>query len=314
MAAIDSILLIAFGGPERPEDIRPFLQHVTAGRNIQAERIEEVAHHYELMGGRSPLNELTRRQAIALETRLKSEGHGLPVYVGMRNWHPFLYETLTEMKYQGNAHALGIILSAFETEASWGRYMNDVRDACKKIGPGVPSVSFAPGWSSHPQFIDAVAARTDEALSQVASDVRMTTPLIFTAHSIPESMAKPSPYVSQFTEASRAVAQKIGHSNWSVAYQSRSGPPSMPWLEPDICDVLQSLAANGAKEVVVVPIGFVCDHVEVKYDLDVEAREVAKKLGLRFYRAAAVNDHPEFIEMLSGLVLDGTRSAGTDTN
>ncbi len=302
MGAIDSILLIAFGGPEKPEDIRPFLQVVTKGRNIPPRRIEEVAHHYELVGGCSPFNELTFRQADALSRHLEDHGIPLPVYVGMRNWHPFLHETLIEMKNKERRRALGIILSAFQTEASWDRYMNDVDDACGKIGKGAPEVSLTSGWANHPLFIDAVMATAADALSQVSLAKQDETPLVFTAHSIPKSMAEGSPYVSQFTAASRAVAERIGHTNWLVAYQSRSGSPSVPWLEPDVCDVLRSLGSKGCKDIVVVPIGFVCEHVEVLYDLDVEARSLAHEFGFRLHRAAVVNDHPSFVEMLAALV------------
>lgn len=311
MGAIDSILLIAFGGPEKPEDIRPFLQVVTAGRNIPQDRIEKVVRHYELMGGRSPLNELTFRQAGALARRLVDDGVPLPVYVGMRNWHPFLHETLMEMKNKNQHHTAGIILSAFQTEASWDRYKYDVSDARVKVGAGAPEVSFTPGWATHPLFIGAVANTLADALSQITPAKQKATPVVFTAHSIPKSMADGSPYVSQFTVASQAVAERIGHSNWSVAYQSRSGPPGMPWLEPDICDVLRSLGKQGCKDVVVVPIGFVCEHVEVQYDLDVEAQKLAHNIGLRLHRAAAVNDHPSFVGMLAEMVKKEITDSGS---
>ncbi len=310
MGVIDSVLLIAFGGPERPEDIRPFLQIVTAGRKIPEDRIEEVVHHYELVGGRSPINELTLRQAGALARYLEDNGSSLPVYVGMRNWHPFLHETLTEMKNREHRHTLGIILSAFQTEASWDRYIRDVADACGKVGKGAPEVSFTSGWANHPLFVDAVLAALFHALSQVNPVNQNATPVVFTAHSIPKSMADGTPYVSQFTAASRAVADRMGHKNWLVAYQSRSGPPSVAWLEPDVCDVLCSLAKKGCKDVVVVPIGFVCEHVEIRYDLDLEAGEVARKMGLRLHRAAAVNDHPSFVRMLSDLVEKELKAGG----
>ncbi len=301
MSAVDSVLLIAFGGPEKPEDIRPFLQLVTAGRHIPAERLEEVAHHYEVIGGRSLLNELTFKQAKGLRRALKREGLPHPVFVGMRNWHPFLHQTLAAMKDVGHRRALGIILSSFQTEASWERYMADVAAAREKVGPGAPEVSYTPAWFDHPRFIDALADRVAEALGRVAPESRKAAPVVFTAHSVPTAMADGSPYVAQFTAASRAVAARLDHPRWSGAYQSRSGSPREPWLEPDIADVLRGLAREGISDVVVAPIGFVCDHVEVLYDLDVEARQLAEKLGMRFHRAAAVNDHPAFVEMLADL-------------
>jgi ferrochelatase len=305
MSAVDSVLLIAFGGPEKPEDIRPFLQLVTAGRQIPAERLEEVAHHYEVIGGRSLLNELTFQQAKGLRRALKREGLSHPVFVGMRNWHPFLHETLAAMKVVGHRQALGIILSSFQTEASWERYMADVAAAREKVGPGAPEVSYAPAWFDHPRFIDAIADRVAEALGRVAPEGRKAAPVVFTAHSVPTAMADGSPYVAQFTAASRAVAARLDHPRWSVAYQSRSGSPREPWLEPDIADVLRRLAREGISDVVVAPIGFVCDHVEVLYDLDVEARQLVEKLGMRFHRAAAVNDHPAFVDMLADLARAG---------
>ena len=277
MSGFDSILLIAFGGPEKPEEIRPFLQVVTAGRNIPQDRIEEVVHHYELMGGRSPLNELTFRQAAALARLLEDDGIPLPVYVGMRNWHPFLHETLTQMKNKGHHRALGIILSAFQTEASWDRYMRDVGIACGRVGGEAPDVSFTSGWANHPLFIDAVASTMTDALSEVMPAKQKATPVVFTAHSIPKSMAEGSPYVSQFTGAAQAVAESVGHPNWSVAYQSRSGPPREPWLEPDVCNVL---------------------------------RDLAEKIGLRLHRAPAVNDHPIFVGMLADLAKKEMKAAG----
>ena len=299
---IDSVLLIAFGGPTRREEIRPFLERVTRGRDIPPERIEEVAHHYERMpGGRSPLAELTARQAAALSAALARAGRPLPVHAGMRNWHPYLSETLAVMATAGARRALGVILSSLRTEASWERYQEDVAQARAKV-PGAPEVVFAPAWYDHPLFIEAVADRAAAALSEVAPDRRAWTPLVFTAHSVPVPMAEASPYVAELSEAAERVADRLQHKRWSIAYQSRSGGPREPWLEPDIGEVIRSLANDGEPDVVVVPIGFVCDHVEVLYDLDVEARAMAEERQLRLHRAQAVNDHPKFIELLVDLV------------
>lgn len=299
---IDSVLLIAFGGPTRREEIRPFLERVTRGRGIPPERIEEVAHHYERMpGGRSPLAELTARQAAALHAALARAGRPLPVHAGMRNWHPYLSETLAVMATAGARRALGVILSSLRTEASWERYQEDVAQARAKV-PGAPEVVFAPAWYDHPLFIEAVADRAAAALAEVAPDRRDWTPLVFTAHSVPVPMAEASPYVAELSEAAERVADRLRHKRWSIAYQSRSGSPREPWLEPDIGDVIRSLANDGEPDLVVVPIGFVCDHVEVLYDLDIEARAMAEERGLRLHRAQAVNDHPKFIELLVDLV------------
>jgi ferrochelatase len=302
MSGVDSVLLVAFGGPTAPHEIRPFLEIVTRGRGIPAERLEEVAHHYEQMpGGRSPLAELTFAQARGLQQTLAQAGLALPVFVGMRNWHPFLHETLAEMTGKGVRRALAIILSPLRTEASWDRYMQDVAEARVRVADA-PEVGFAPPWFESSRFVAAVADRARAALGEVPPDARASTPLVFTAHSVPRAMADVSPYASDLTAATRAVVRRLGHARWSVAYQSRSGSPRQPWLEPDIGDVLRRLGADGERHVVVVPIGFVCDHVEVLYDLDIEARRVADGAGLSLHRAAAVNDHPEFVAMLADLV------------
>jgi protoporphyrin/coproporphyrin ferrochelatase len=309
MSGVDSVLLVAFGGPTSAHEIRPFLEIVTRGRNISAERLEEVAHHYEQMpGSRSPLAELTFAQARGLEQALTRVGPALPVFVGMRNWHPFLHETLAEMAGKGARRALAIILSPLRTEASWERYMQDVVEARARVA-GAPEVGFASAWFEAPRFVAAVTDRVRAALAEIPEDARASTPLVFTAHSVPVAMAETSPYVSDLTAAARAVARRLGHARWSVAYQSRSGSPREPWLEPDITAALRRLAADRERHAVVVPIGFVCDHVEVLYDLDVEARRVAEAAGIEFHRAAAVNDHPDFIAMLADLVGGATGGA-----
>ena len=295
----EAVLLIAFGGPESPDEIRPFLERVTAGRRIPRSRLEAVAHHYEIIGGRSPLNEITRRQAEGLRRRLARDGVDVPVYVGMRNWRPFLDETLAQIRADGRRRVLGIILSTFRTEASWERYIGSVEAA--RTAAGEPVVEYADPWSGHPLFIRAVAERVAAAIDAAPPDCR-DAPLVFTAHSIPRSMADGSPYAAQFRDASRRVAERLGRSRWTLAYQSRSGNPDDPWLEPDVCDCIEGLARDGERAVIVAPIGFVCDHVEVLYDLDIEAREKAEGLGMQFHRAPAVNDHPLFTDLLASLV------------
>jgi len=302
VSGVDAVLLIAFGGPTAPDEIRPFLDNVARGRRIPAERLEEVAHHYELMpGGRSPLNELTERQASALRRVLAAAGVSLPVFVGMRNWRPFLADTLAAMAAAGHRRAVGIILSPFRSEASWERYMGDVAAARAGV-PTAPEVVFTPAWSTHPRFIEAAADSVTAALREVPAAERADAPVVFTAHSIPRAMAEASPYVDDFTAAARAVAERLGIARWSVAYQSRSGSPREPWLEPDIGSVIQQLAAKDVRHLLVMPLGFVCDHVEVLYDLDVEARALAAEHGVALHRAAAVNDHPAFVAMLADLV------------
>jgi ferrochelatase len=301
---LDAVLLIAFGGPEKPEDIRPFLANVTRGRPIPPERLEAVAHHYEAVGGRSPLNEMTLRQADLLRARLRVDGRALPVYVGMRNWSPYLADTLALMAADGVRRALGIILSPHRTEASWDRYQVNVADARAAVGPSAPAVDFAPAWGARPGFVEALAERVRAALEAVAPEARAATPVVFTAHSVPVAMAAASPYVAEIAESARLTAARLDRHRWSVAYQSRSGRPGDPWLEPDVSDVIRGLAAEGSRHVVVAPVGFVCDHVEVLYDLDIEARAAAAAGGVGFHRAATVGEHSAFIGMLAELVAE----------
>jgi ferrochelatase len=302
MPAFDAVMLVAFGGPTGPDEIRPFLDVVTRGRPLPPERLDEVARHYERMpGGRSPLNDLIAAQARALTAALQRDGVSLPVFVGMRNWHPFLHETLADMTARGVRRVLAIILSPLRTEASWERYMQDVAEARARV-TAAPEVAFAPPWSEHAGFIAAVADRARAARDTIAADRRQWAALVFTAHSVPVAMAEASPYVDDLTDAASAVAAALEHPRWTIAYQSRSGSPREPWLEPDVNDVIRSLAADGEKDAVLVPVGFVCDHVEVLYDLDIEAKGIAAGLGLTLHRAAAVNDHPAFIAMLADLV------------
>ena len=298
----DAILLIAFGGPTRPEEIRPFLARVTQGIPIPAARLEEVAHHYEAVGGKSPLNEITFRQAQALQSLLTERTRKLPVYVGMRNNRPFFNETLKRMADDAIKRALGFILSSHRTEASWERYQENIADARAELGATAPQVEYCDGWHDHPLFIQSWAEIIEAAVNRIAPDARMSTPLIFTAHSLPAAMAARSPYVAQVEESARLIAAKVNHQRWSLAYQSRSGKPSDPWLEPDIGQAIRDCAANGEKEIVVAPIGFVCDHVEVLYDLDIEARKIAADLGINLIRASCPNDHPTFIRMMAEVI------------
>jgi ferrochelatase len=293
-----AILLIAFGGPNSPEEIRPFLARVTQGISIPPERLEEVAHHYEAVGGKSPLNEITFRQAKALEKFLTAQSSRLPVYVGMRNSSPFFSETLNRMASDGVRKALGFILSSHRTEASWERYQKNIADARVELGGNAPAVDYCAGWHDHPLFVQTWAELIDAAFARIGAERRNSTPLLFTAHSLPVPMAARSSYVEQIETTGRLIAARLDHRRWSVAYQSRSGKPSDPWLEPDIGAALRKLAAEGRREVVVAPIGFVCDHVEVLYDLDIDARKIANDMNLMMVRANCPNDHPTFIRMI----------------
>jgi ferrochelatase len=302
MSRYDAVLLIAFGGPDRMEDVRPFLANVLRGRPAPPERVEAVVHHYELIGGRSPLTELTQRQARALQAELAATRPPLPVYVGMRNWHPYLADTLADMRRDGVRRAVGLILAAQQNDAGWGRYQRDVAEARSALGADAPVIVFAPDWHAHPLFIEAVSDRVRQALAPLPPERRSGVQLVFTAHSIPVAMAAASPYENQLRVGAALVAEQLGFQDHRLAYQSRSGNPHDPWLEPDITAVIREEAQRGTRELVVVPIGFVCDHVEVLYDLDIEARQVAAEAGIGFTRVETVNDHPSFIRMLAAVV------------
>ena len=298
----DAVLLIAFGGPTSSEEIRPFLARVTRGLPIPPQRLEEVAHHYEAVGGKSPLKEITFRQAQALQILLQRKGLSLPVYVGMRNVSPFFVETVKQMAGDGIRKALGFILSPYRTEASWDRYQKNIADARAKLRDNVPEVDYCAVWHDHPFFIQAWVELIQARFAEIPSYRQQTTPLVFTAHSIPVAMADRSPYVEQFQITARWIAERLGRSRWSIAYQSRSGKPTDPWLEPDIKDVIRKLAVERVTEAIVAPIGFVCDHVEVLYDLDIEAKRVGTDLGVEMLRANCPNDHPTFIQMIADVI------------
>lgn len=293
-----AVLLIAFGGPTTPQEIGPFLARVTQGIPIPPERLEEVVHHYEAVGGKSPLNEITFRQAAALRESLAMANRSVPVYVGLRNSKPFFRETLEQMARDGIERALGFILSSHRTEASWERYQKNIADARAELHGKAPEIDYTESWQDHPLFIRNWTELIGTAFRQIPAERRSATPLIFTAHSLPVAMAARSPYVEQLEQSADLIARQLDHSLWSLAYQSRSGKPSDPWLEPDIGAAIRRLASDGHADVVVAPIGFVSDHVEVLYDLDIEARQVAANLGVNLVRASCPNDHPVFVQMM----------------
>ena len=302
MSRYDAVLLIAFGGPDRMEDVRPFLANVLRGRTVPPDRIEEVVQHYEVFDGHSPLTELTHRQAEALQADLAARGPRIPVYVGMRNWTPYLHEGLARMSADRVRHALGIVMAPHRSYSSYEQYQENVADARVRVGEGAPAVDYLEPWFDHPGFIEAQADRIATAMSAVPAGHRERTTLIFTAHSLPSAMADKAPYAGQLATSAGLVAARLQHPRWSLAYQSRSGDPRTPWLDPGINDVIRSLGRDGERAVVVAPIGFVCDHIEVLYDLDTEARETAGRSGVAFHRAGTVMDHPAFIRMLGDLV------------
>ena len=297
----DAILMIGYGAPERIEDIRPFLQNVANGRPIPPERLEEVAHHYELFGGKSPLNEYTYKQAEGLENRLAENGLAIPVYVGMRNWHPYIPDTLKQMAEAGTKKAFGMIMAAHQSEASWERYQRDIEEGLREAAVEI-EFEYSPPLFDHPLFIENLADRTADCFKKLAEDKRRETLLLFTAHSIPTPMAESSPYVEQLLTTAGLIAEKLGHENWSLVYQSRSGRPQDPWLEPDVCDVIREAAKEGAENIIAQPIGFLCDHIEVLFDIGIEAEETAREAGINLLRAKTVNDDPKFITALADVV------------
>ncbi len=302
-AKCDAVLMIGFGGPTRADEVRPFLDNVLRGRPIPRERYEEVVHHYDLLGG-SPYNDLTMKQAAALRTELEKKGVRVPVAVGMRNWQPYIADTVRTLADSGARRVLGFIMAAHRSEASFERYQATVDDARAALGETAPEVVYPQPWHDHPLFVTAVASRAREALSKLDPPERSRVRLIFTAHSIPVAMANAGPYVEQLAQSARIVAADLGIDSWQFAYQSRSGSPREAWLEPDIKEALRNL---DAKTAVVVPIGFLCDHVEVLYDLDIEAAHVARDAGIRMERAPTVGDHPLFIEMMASIVAAHSR-------
>ena len=299
----DAVLMVGFGGPTRPDEIRPFLENVTRGRSIPPARVEEVVHHYMEMGGRSPYNELAARQAEALRATLEREGAAIPVYTGMRNWAPYVKDVMREIAASGARRIFCFPLAPHRSEASWDRYLETVKEASAPLGSGAPVADFPEPWHLHPLFIGAVCARLEDALATLPAAESTGAQVIFTAHSIPLSMDTASGYGAQIADSCRQVARRLGLERWTIAYQSRSGNPRDPWLEPDVGQVLREL---GGRSAVVMPIGFICDHVEVLYDLDVEAASVARAIGVNMRRAATVGDHPLFIRMIAELLSCGT--------
>ncbi len=300
----DSVLIISFGGPQGRADIRPFLANVLRGRRVSPERVEEVAHHYELFDGVSPITELTRRQADGLRQRLSASGRPLPVYVGMRNWHPLLADTLRQMYADGMRRAIGFIAAPHHSYSSCQQYRENVTAAQKELEAtgGHLDISFVGSWFDHPLFIEANAAHVRQAQQRLPAAVRDTARLVFTAHSIPLPMAESSLYREQLTTSAQLIAQSAGIEQWTLVYQSRSGRPQDAWLEPDVCEYLRCEHAAGLQAAVICPVGFVCDHVEVLYDLDREAAEVCAGLGLPMARAESVNDDPLFLDMMADVV------------
>lgn len=297
----DHILVIGFGGPTQPDEIWPFLQNVTRGIPIPEERLRSVEHHYHAVGGRSPYNEYTFRLLDKLREKLSQEKIFLPVFVGMRNWHPLMTDTLREIKQQGLKRGIGVILAPHRSDASYEKYIRTVEEAKKNADAEIEYVYLKP-WFDHAGFISAQADEIQKVLDAISESDQKKVPLIFTAHSIPLEMAEKSHYAEEVRISCELVIQQLGMSNWQLAWQSRSGNPRQPWLEPDVNAAIRYLHAKAQKQFVIVPIGFLCDNVEVLFDLDTEAREESEKLGIKYWRASTVMDHPKFVAMFAELI------------
>ena len=327
----DAILVVSFGGPEGPHEVIPFLENVLRGRNVPRQRLLEVAEHYQHFGGVSPLNAQNRALIAALETELKAHGPSLPIYFGNRNWRPLLADTLRQMRDDGVRRALAFFTSAFSSYSGCRQYRENIATAQAEVGPGAPQIDKLRTYFNHPGFIEPMIERTLPALEQIplTENRRARARLAFTAHSIPVAMAAGCKYEAQLRDACQLVAEGIRLSLplpleegrgegagirinaasphallWQLVYQSRSGPPTQPWLGPDINDHLRELAAQGVKDVVVVPIGFISEHIEVLYDLDTEAKETAQSLGMNLVRAGTVGTHPRFVRMIRELIVE----------
>lgn len=287
----DALLLVSFGGPEGPEDVIPFLENVLRGRNVPRERMLEVAEHYQHFGGVSPINAQNRALLAALEEELRQHGTPLKLYWGNRNWHPYLEDTLRQMAEDGVRRALAFMTSAYSSYSGCRQYRENVADARARV-ENAPEVDKLRVFYNHPGFIQAQAELLAATLEKNPG------PVLFTAHSLPVGMANGCRYVEQLLEASRLVAERVGVEDWRLVYQSRSGPPSQPWLEPDVLDVMRELSGP----VTLSPIGFISDHMEVLFDLDTEARELAAELGQKFARCPTVGTHPRFVAMIRELI------------
>ncbi len=308
----DAILVVSFGGPESRDDVIPFLENVLRGRNVPRERMLAVAEHYYHFGGKSPINQQTRELIAALEDELAQHGPKLPVYWGNRNWHPMLADTMQQMQQDGIHRALAFVTSAYSSYSGCRQYREDILRAQNALTPNAPGMNTPEihklrVFFNHPGFIEATEDRLRDALNQLPADARQNIQVIYTAHSIPVSMANSCDYVRQLEEVRQLVSARLGIANDALVYQSRSGAPGQPWLEPDILDHLRDVKARDlASAVVLAPIGFISDHMEVLYDLDVEARQLCDSLALPMTRAKTVGVHPKFVGMIRELIEERT--------
>lgn len=305
----DAILLVSFGGPERTEDVIPFMENVTRGRDVPRARLEEVSEHYFEFGGRSPINDQNRALLAALKERMAEVGLDLPVYFGNRNWHPLLPDELRRMRDDGIRRALCFVTSAYASYSGCRQYREDLAEAREEVGDGAPELDRIRMYYNHPGFVEPQVDLITTALAELPEEARTGARIVFTTHSLPLTMSRHCDYEAQHYETCRLVMEGIPGHEWDLVYASRSGPPHVPWLEPDINDHLEALADAGTPGVIVVPIGFISDHMEVIYDLDVEARETAERVGLPMARAGTVGVDPRFVDMIVELIRERTEGA-----
>ena len=319
----DAILFISFGAPEKPPDVLPFLRNVVRGRNVPDERLLEVAENYQMFGGKSPLNEQNRALIAELKKSLAEISVHLPIYWGNRNWNPFLNEAIEEMKRDGVRRALAFVTSGYSSYSGCRQYLGNIEQAKQAADAENLQIDKIRVFYNHPNFIAVNAENLQKALLEIPMELRQQTEIAFTAHSLPVAIAKNCDYEAQLLETCRLVANAVSHENWKLVFQSRSGAPHVPWLEPDINDYLREIAAKGAKDVIVHPIGFLSDHQEVIFDLDTQAKTTAENLGLNFVRVNTPGTHQKFVEMIRELILErlnetterrfvGTRGAKED--
>jgi len=301
---IDALLLVSFGGPESPNEVLPFLENVTRGRGIPRERLLEVAKHYDQFDGISPLNGQNRQLIAALHALLKREGPELPIYWGNRNWHPLLTDTVAQMARDGIRRSAAFVTSAFSSYSGCRQYLEDIERAREQTGPDAPEIEKLRVFYNHPGFIEAMTERTRAAIATIPSQRRDSIQLLFTAHSIPLAMADNCDYVLQLQESCRLICEQLKIRQWQLVYQSRSGPPQVPWLEPDVCDVIGRFSGSAVADVVLVPLGFLSDHMEVVFDLDYEARAVCQQLDINMARAQTVGTHPRYVAMIRELLFE----------
>jgi ferrochelatase len=300
MNSFDALLVVSFGGPEKHEDVLPFLENVLRGRNVPRERMLEVAEHYYHFNGHSPINKQNLELIAALGREFQALNMNLPVYWGNRNWHPLLPDTLKKMRADGVRRAVAFATSAFGSYSGCRQYRENITTALQSGGVSDMVIEKLPNFWDRPEFLEVMAERVRDSEAKLPDAQQV----VFTAHSIPVSMAQSSPYARQLEIASEHVASACGMRHWSLVYQSRSGPPTQPWLEPDISDYLRAQHGAGVQRVIICPIGFVSDHMEVLYDLDTQVKEMCDEMGMKMVRAGTAGSHPRIVSMIRDMVVN----------